>query len=87
MYVASRLVTTKPETPRLGALWAWPTLATYVAAIGVAAVVFVPVMLQLDIKLLASWMAMQDIIRYSWLRRIFQKLHLDVLVMLDCLSG
>jgi Protein of unknown function (DUF3376) len=42
MYVASRLVTTKPETPRLGALWSWPTLATFVAAIGVAAVVFVP---------------------------------------------
>jgi hypothetical protein len=42
MYVASRLVTTQSETPRLGALWSWPTLATFVAAIGVAAVVFVP---------------------------------------------
>jgi hypothetical protein len=42
MYVASRLVTTKDETPRLGALWSWPTLATFVAAAGVAAVVFVP---------------------------------------------
>ena len=42
MYVVSRLVTTKSETPRLGALWSWPTLATYVAALGVAAVVFVP---------------------------------------------
>ena len=42
MYVTSRLVTTKPEAPRLGALWSWPTLATFVAALGVAAVVFVP---------------------------------------------
>jgi Protein of unknown function (DUF3376)/Patatin-like phospholipase len=42
MYVASRLVTTEDETPRLGALWSWPTLATFVAAVGVAAVVFVP---------------------------------------------
>ena len=42
MYVASRLVTTKSETPRLGAFWSWPTLATYVAALGVAAVVVVP---------------------------------------------
>ena len=42
MYVASRLVTTEAETPRLGALWSWPTLATFVAALGVVAVVFVP---------------------------------------------
>jgi len=43
-------------------------------------------MLQLDIGSLALWMAMRDIIRYSWLRRIFQRLHLDVLVMLGCLN-
>ena len=42
MYMASRLVTTEDERPRLGALWSWPTLATFVAAVGVAAVVFVP---------------------------------------------
>ena len=28
-----------------------------------------------------------DIIRYSWLRKIFIKLHLDVQGMLVCLSG
>ena len=44
-------------------------------------------MLQLDIKLLVLWMAMQGTIKYSWLNRIFPRLHLDVLVMLDCLNG
>jgi len=29
-------------------------------------------MLQLDIGLLASWMAMQGIIKYSWLKKIFE---------------
>jgi len=43
--------------------------------------------LQLDIDLLVSWMAMQDTIKDSWLRRIFPKLCLDVLVILGCLSG
>jgi len=32
-------------------------------------------MLQLDIKLLVLWMAMQGIIKYSWLKRIFPRLH------------
>ena len=44
-------------------------------------------MLRLDIGLLASWMAMQGIIKYSWLKKIFPRLHLGVLAMLDYLNG
>jgi patatin-related protein len=42
-FLVSRLVTiAEPRHGRLGALWTWPVLATFVAAVGVAAVVFVP---------------------------------------------
>jgi len=39
-----------------------------------------------DIELLASWMAMQGIIKYSWLKKIFPRLHLGVLAMLGYLN-
>ena len=41
-------------------------------------------MLQLDIGTLALWMVMQDTIKYSWLKKIFQRPYLDVLVLLGC---
>ena len=47
----------------------------------------VAVMPRLGIGSLALWMAMQDTIKYSWLKKIFQRLHLDVLVILGCLNG
>jgi len=44
-------------------------------------------MLQLGIKLLALWMAMQVTIKYLWLKRIFPRLSLDVQDMLGYLNG